>query len=125
MTFQEALKIPKELEANERHREKYQLIVQALGYEDVKKCIPFTLKQLKKAYCTDTYFNNLPIRNWDYAAGFIASGARCEFVGSSLTRLYKLRCNVDTFSLATGVCILKECARMWCEEELEAGVDNV
>lgn len=125
MTFKEALAIPKELEENGRHREKYQMIVRALGYENVKKCIPFTLKQLKTAYGSDIYFNNLPIRKWDYAAGFIASGTKCDYVGSSLTRLYLLKCNVNTFSCSIGVCILKECARMWCEEELEAGVGNV
>lgn len=118
MTFEQALNIPKDLKFQEGGHEKYyRLIIEALGYEDVKKCIPFSVGELKKAYRTDKVFNNLPIRNWDYAAGFIVRGSRCDYIGSSLTRLYKEKCKVDTFSCTTGVCILKECAKMVVEEE--------
>lgn len=118
MTLEQALNIPKDLKFQEGGHEKYyRLIIKALGYEDVKKCIPFSIGELKKAYRTDKVFNNLPIKKWDYAAGFHTNGSRCEYIGSGLTRLYGEKYKVDTFSCCTGVCILKEAAKMWVEEE--------
>lgn len=99
------------------NNERYKMIVNALGYEDVKECIPFTIEQLQIAYKTDVYFNNLPLIEWDFAAGF-ATGWRGKYnlVNSRLTYLYQTKCKVNVFSCAEGVCILKCCARMWVEE---------
>lgn len=120
MNFNEALKIPRELEFQEGgHRKKYQMIIQALGFENVKMCIPFSDEELKKAYKEDEHFNNLPLRKWDLAAGFNTGrhGGICVLVRSRLTHLYWEKCRVDTFSCSTGVCILKECARLIAEGE--------
>lgn len=122
MNFNEALNIPEELEFQEGgYRKKYQMIIKALGYENVKQCIPFSLERLKKAYKEDEHFNNLSIRKWDSAAGFYTGreGRVCMLIRSRLTRLYWEKCKVDTFSCSTGTCILKECARMWVEESEE------
>lgn len=118
MNFNEALNIPKELEFQEGgFRKKYQIIIQALGFENVKQCIPFSEEELKEAYKTDEHFNNLPIRKWGLAAGFNTGrhGEICVLVRSRLTYLYWEKCRVNTFSCSTGVCILKECARMIVE----------
>lgn len=32
------------------HDEKYEAIVKAIGYEDVKRCIPYNLERLKKEF---------------------------------------------------------------------------
>lgn len=98
------------------HSEKYQAIVNALGYEAIKECIPFTLDQIKEAIKTDEHLNNLPLKKWDLASGFIMDGANCKLVGSKLTDLYR-KIGVNSFSNSDGVCILKECARMWANEE--------
>lgn len=113
MNFDKALNIPKDME----HRKKHQMIVQALGFENVKQCIPFSEDEIKEAYKTDKFFNNLPIRRWDLAAGFDTGrhGERCVLVRSRLTYLYWEKCRVDTFSCSTEVSILKECARMIAE----------
>ena len=90
MNFNEALNIPKELEFQEGgFRKKYQIIIQALGFENVKQCIPFSEEELKKAYKTDEHFNNLSMRNWDLAAGFNTGrqGEICVLIGSRLTNL--------------------------------------
>lgn len=117
MTFDEALSIPKDLRFQKNGSEKYyRLIIESLGYEEVKRCIPFTLGELKKAYKKDQSFNTLSIMNWDYAAGYITRGSDVYYIGSSLTRLYNVKCGVTEFSCALGVCILKECAKMWIEE---------
>jgi|GEM_PF-2233600 len=118
MNFDEALRIPKELSSTtEGHRKKYKMIIEALGYENVKECIPFSVEELRNAYKTDEHFNNLSLKIWDIAAGFTSSGGYFTLIRSRLTYLYREKCGVDTFSCSTGVCILKECARLWAEEE--------
>lgn len=120
MNFREALK--PELTCMEflniPHNERFEMIVKALGYEAVKRCIPFTVEQLKATYKNNEQFNNLSLREWDLAAGFTTGWqGKCNLVRSRLTNLYWEKCKVDTFSCADGVCILKCCARMWVEED--------
>jgi hypothetical protein len=100
------------------HRAKWQRVVNALGYEDVKKCIPYTLEQIKKALPKDEHMNNLPIKKWDNASGVWVnnmSGAHSILYGAPLLALYR-KAGVTSFSQSDGVCILKEAARMWAEE---------
>jgi hypothetical protein len=97
------------------HAEKYQAIVNALGYDAVKRCIPFTLDQIKEAIQKDEHLNNLSMKKWDLASGFVNEGIYCKHVGSQLTSIYR-KIGVNSFSNSDGVCILKECARMWSEE---------
>lgn len=96
------------------HSDKYSKIVLALGYENVKKCVPYSPDEIKKAIVEDKYLNTLPIKKWDIAAGFRTDGSQCILIGSRLTGLYN-RIGVTSYSCADGVCILKECARMMCE----------
>ena len=95
------------------HQEKYRAIVNALGYEKVKRCVPFDIERIKKS--TDPYLNDLPILQWDIASGFMCKGAGVIFIGSALVTLYS-DIGVDSFSNSDGVCILKQCARMMTEE---------
>lgn len=100
---------------------KYTEIVEALGYESVKKCIPFSLKSLQEAYETDENLNNLGIGTWDKAAGFSYNmshrGGMGNYlcIGSPLITQYR-NIGVTQYSCADGVCILKQCAKMWIEE---------
>ena len=57
------------------------------------------------------------MEKFDLAAGFKTKDQDVIFIGSQLTDLYK-KYGVDTFSVVTGVCILKECAREWVKREL-------
>ena len=97
------------------YREAVQFKINYLGYEQVKKCIPYTLTEIKNALPKDENLNNLPIRKWDLAAGFVRNGSRWDLVGSQLTALYRSK-GINAFSCAQGVSILKECARMWANE---------
>ena len=101
--------------AKVEHREKYRRIIDLLGYEDVRRCIPFTLDELKKAIKTDVNLNNLPLKRWDAAAGFSCPQGECYLIHSQLTNLYR-KAGINAFSCCDGVCILKECARLWVEE---------
>lgn len=91
-------------EADAPHKEKYQFLVNYLGYEEVKKCIPYSLTEIKNALPKDEYLNNLKLTAWDNAA-----------TGYKLYALYRKK-GIKSASLCNGVCILKECARMWANE---------
>lgn len=95
------------------HQEFYQMIIKELGYPRVKACVPATLKELKAS--KDKYFNDIPIKRWDVASGFNTNGGQCKYIGSFLTSLYR-KIGVTSSSCSIGVCILKECARMWINE---------
>ena len=98
------------------HKEKYENVVRDIGYDAVKRCIPFSREQIKKALENgDEHLNSLPISKWDTASGFRCSGANCTLIRSELTNLY-MNIGINAFSCAQGVCILKEAARMWAEE---------
>lgn len=96
------------------HREKYRRVISALGYENVKKCIPFSLDEIKEALPKDKHLNNLSMKKWDSAAGFICEYGKAIFIGSPLIYLYHKN-GVNAFSPSDGVCILKEAARLWVE----------
>ena len=115
MTSMEYLDIP--------HDERYEAIVNAIGYEDVKRCIPYNLERLKKEFEKDRHMNGTRIEEWDKAAGFICKYGNAMYVGSMLTALYR-RIGVDTFFCSGGVCILKCCARMWIKESEKEGIEN-
>ncbi len=102
------------------HEEKYTRIVNALGYEKVKRCIPFTLKEIKKALPKDEHLNNLPIKKWDNASGIYipygqTSSSAIQFIETPFSKVYR-DAGVTSYSQSDGVCILKQCARMWAEE---------
>ena len=102
--------------ADAPHKEKMQFLINYLGYEDVKKCIPFSIAKIKKGIKKDEHLNNLPLKEWDKAAGLISIGGYVHRVPSQLVNLYRQH-GINAFSQADGVCILKECARMWADEE--------
>lgn len=115
VNFDKAFGLTRELYFSD-HRGYYSSVVRGLGYEDVKKCIPFTLEQIKNALAKgDEHLNTLPIKKWDNASGIVCTDYRSYWISTPLTNLYK-RNGINCASQAEGVCILKECAKMWAEE---------
>lgn len=104
------------------HRDIYRRAIDRLGgLEKVKPYIPFTLEEIQKAIPKDEHLNNLPMRSWDYASGFNTHKDRwgCEQVtphGGGLWRLYREN-GITSASNSQGVCLLKEAAKEWVEEE--------
>lgn len=96
------------------HSTYYRMVIEKLGYDAVCKCIPFTEEDCASALKTDEHLNNLPLKSWEIASGFVCYGANVSHIGSQLTALYKAN-GIDTYSCSDGVCILKECAK-WREE---------
>lgn len=115
MTFVERFTISKDA----THEEKYTTIVNGLGFENVKHCLPYTKQQLAAAHKTDKHLNNLPLKSWDRAAGFTPIvNPRTQTCNSRIDRnaLFIRLCfdhDVTCFSVAECVCTLKRCAEMW------------
>jgi hypothetical protein len=77
-------------------------VVNKIGIERIKPYIPYDMETLIKSYKGDVYFNNLSIKVWDNAAEHIH---------------HILHANgITTYSLSDRVCILKETARLLCED---------
>lgn len=83
----------------------------------IARYIPYSMVEVREAMKTDPNLNNLSIRIWDLAAGFVTynQNAFCQhdriaFVGGGIWNLYG-RHEITSASCAEGVCILKEAAR--------------
>lgn len=120
MTFKEKFAIPKDA----THIEKYTTIVNGLGFENVKHCLPYTKQEIAAAYKKDKHLNNLSINSWDRAVGFSPFvNPRTQIQNYLIhrdTAFIKL-CyshNVTCFSVAECVCILKRCAVMWITNDI-------
>ena len=97
------------------HRERYTRYIDYLGGMDaVKPYIPFELDYLAQKYHEDPLLNNTSILIWDNAAGFRCFRLDAILTYDGLWNLYRQH-GIDTASCATGVCILKEAARMLIE----------
>ena len=100
-------------------KQRYETIVNGLGYEAVKRCIPFSREEITEALKTDLYLNNLNIHTWELAADYIpkpdGTYDRAPLRYDGLQNLC-LSNGVDCYSPSELVCILKRCAVMWAEE---------
>lgn len=99
------------------HKEKYALIIEKLGGLDaIIPYIPFRLEEIKEALLTDEHLNNLPMKKWDYASGFIDHGARVTLIGTGIVGLYRKH-GINAFSLSDGVSLLKNASILWARNE--------
>lgn len=106
------------------HQEIYGRMIELLGgVETVWKCVPFTLGEIRHALCSDQHLNNLPMRQWDAAAGFVeyvnmkSKTKEMRRIRSPLQILLQ-KAGVTCYSPAECVCVLKECARLKRRQEL-------
>lgn len=111
MTFEKVFN----LTDNMSHKERYTTIINGLGYERVKECIPFDHETIVEALKTDEHLNNLPLRTWETAAGFVFNNGDYINRCSALRQLCREK-GVKIFSSSELVCILKNCAAMWAKE---------
>ncbi len=120
VTIATAMGITREDKFNMEHRAYYQKVINFLGYEQVKECVPYSVEEIRKALPKDKHLNNLPMKKWDWASGFNVWTSKWEQivkpVDSPLRRVLR-RKGINCYSNCDGVCILKECARMMAEEE--------
>lgn len=121
MTFSEFVGVDsygRDLATGEKlsHSEKYGRAIRRLGAAEVWRYVPYDIDVLCDKYRDDPYFNNTPIRTWDWAAGFetyVDRKSKTEnirWLHSGLSQ-YMVQKGLNIFSPAECVCVLKECAR--------------
>lgn len=102
------------------HDEFYNAVIDKLGYENVKACVPFPVETLEKWYAKDKNLN-FKMKVWDTASGFMFFYNRrtqTEDVirtWSPLTNLLE-RNGITYYSNSENVSILKRCACRMVEE---------
>lgn len=107
------------------HREKYGRIIEKLGgIEAIIPMIPYGFDRLRDSCKDDQHFNDLPMRPWQLAAGFICASGDCVAIGSPLKNLL-YRHGVTIMSCSENVCILKETARLWVERDESVRVSDL
>lgn len=109
--------VDKDTQLELSHDEKWSRVVNALGYDAVKACIPFDYNEISEAIKDDKHLNNLDLRRWDSAGGFYfpSPGSKPQQISSALTKLLR-KAGVTNFSPSDSVCILKCAARMWVQD---------
>lgn len=92
------------------HEEVYDRIIERLGgLYAVLLYIPFEIAEIREALKTDENLNNLPLKTWDYAAGFAVDGPYARPTFNNLWKLYRAH-GINAASASQGVCILKRAA---------------
>ena len=92
MDFNQRFNIPKDAS----HTQKYDTIINNLGYDDVKLLVPASRDRIIKALAEDEHLNNIPLATWDTASYDL--------------KPLCVRKGVTVMAQAELVCILKRCA---------------
>ena len=117
MELKEYISLPE----NPTHEEYLDAVVEKIGLDNLKPCLPVSLTELKDAYTKDIHLNNIPLRQWDRACGYretYSQPPRYYPVTSPFQTLLK-----ETFSkpinlsVAGAVSILKHAAKRLIEKD--------
>lgn len=107
------------------HETYYKNAINFLGYDKIKKCVPYDINILIKSYDNgnNKYLNGniTPMKKWDIASGFNWNNnyqsARSAMIWSELTDIYRKN-GITSWSNSTGVSLLKNCALMMIKEAI-------
>lgn len=97
-------------------------IINKLGIENIRLYIPYSIRVLKECLNEgDVHFNNTNLERWNNAGGFKqifnARTKTIEYLQMSSGLINLLHRNgITCYSPSDTVCILKEAARILCEE---------
>lgn len=94
--------------------EKYDAVINLLGKENIANIIPWSPQELSEAIKKDKNLNNIPLKQWDKAAGIYEHGIHYSVAGTLPGLLCKN--GITSFSPSELVCILKECAKQIAED---------
>lgn len=90
-------------------------VIGKLGIENIKQYIPYDLDVLKEKFKFDVHFNNTNLQAWEEASGFWYRKGNLEFMSTGLSVLLR-RNKITCFSSSECVSLLKETARLLCEQ---------
>lgn len=90
--------------------------INVLGLDALAQLVPFTVDEVKAALAAgDNALNTLPIKKWDYAAGFIINGNNVQPIPCQLSGLL-VQHGIDAWSPSQCVSLLKTVARQIAEK---------
>lgn len=90
--------------------------INVLGLDALAQLVPFSIDEIKAALAADdTALNTLPIKKWDYAAGFIINGNNVQPIPCQLAGLLTQH-GIDAWSPSQCVSLLKTVARQIAEK---------
>ena len=117
MSFSEKYEKPFKSESAEKQDKlSCSAAVEDLGFEELVRCLPYTLEVLQEKYKDDKHFNNTSLKAWNFAAGFNIMGSLI-FLYRSTLRTMLLKKGINAYSCAQGVHLLKSVARKLVEEQ--------
>lgn len=115
MKLKEYVSLPK----NPTYDEYLDAVVEKIGLENLKPCLPVSLDELKEAYAKDIHFNNIPLQKWDVACGYmeiLSYPPRYYPVPSQFQTLLETTFS-QSISVAGAISILKHAARQLVERD--------
>lgn len=124
MTFREKLKALCGYTDLDDYEGAYHSLIDYIGIDKLRDCIPLSDEELKRAYQKDRHFNSISIRRWDAWTGNYSYRTkddtedyrRCD---SSIKRLMN-NAGINIFSVSECVSLLKNTARIWVESQMAA-----
>lgn len=102
-------------------REYMRCVIDKLGIENIKPYIPYDIEYLRERVKYDIHLNNTEMERWNVAAGFMSvidKRTRTQYnkpIPHGIPYLFLIK-GITSFSPSDGVCVLKETARILCEE---------
>lgn len=106
------------------HQGAYNALINHIGYDRLRACIPMEDDEITEKYKKDPYLNNVPISRWDAWTGNFA------YVTKYGTQEYKRypstvkdlmnKVGITCFSVSECVSLLKNTARMCAEKYKDA-----
>lgn len=99
------------------HAQAYDRYIEYLGgLGAVLPYIPFDKDRIREALAEDEHLNNIPIREWDAAAGFEYHPYDKSYKPrGGLWKLYHSK-GITSASASQSVCLLKRAAERWAQE---------
>lgn len=95
-------------------------VIEKIGLDKLKKCLPEKLPVLCEAYKTDKNLNNIPLKKWDQACGYLVFNTQPPHYKAQPWNTFQrlLAENFQqTLPVSHSVSILKHAARMLIQQE--------
>lgn len=94
-------------------REYMHRVIEKLGAENIKPYIPYDMGTIKEKLKSDIHLNNTRLQEWYEAGGFWFYKGELTYKAIGLSRLF-VQNKITCFSPSDCVCVLKETARILC-----------
>lgn len=116
MDFEHFVGISYDISSTMAFNQYYDMVIDELGYENVSRCVPFTLEELREFYAEDKYMNQRQ-EVWCDASGVgVSDKTGGRYIKQSPLRDLLRKNGITLWSQAEAVCLLKRCAERMVTE---------